>query len=133
MADNFEASGSGAGGGDENQWLSMLATGDNVGMHEVDDEMEETHHQDGTDGGDEAGNETNTSGAGGDGTSSSKATRRRKARRPNQLGTTQEEFIEVDPKSGLPIAPYEFARTFGKPDRMHRMRLQQRQCREAHV
>ena len=91
MADNFEASGSGAGGGDENQWLSMLATGDPEEMHEADDEMEETHHQD--------GNETNTSGAGGDDTSGSETTRRRKARRPNQLGTTREEITEVDPKA----------------------------------
>ena len=88
MADNFEASGSGAGGGDENQWLSMLATGDNVEMHEADNEMEQTHHQDGTDGGDEAGNETNTTGAGGDDTSGSEATRKCKARRPNHIGTT---------------------------------------------
>ena len=68
-------------------------------MHEADNEMEETHHQVGTDGGDEAGNKTNTSGAG-DGTSGTEATR-------------EEEFTEVDPKSGLPIAPYEFAKSYG--------------------
>ena len=110
MADNNEVSGSGAGGGDENnQWLSMLV-GDPQEMHEADDEMEETpdemeetHHQDGNE----------TSGTGGEGTSGSEATRKRKTRCPNQLGTNREEITEVDPKSGVPIAPFEHAKTFG--------------------
>ena len=81
----------------------MLA-GDPKKMHEANDEMEETHHED--------GNETNTSGAGGDGTSGSEATCKRKARRPNQLGTTRESFTEVDPKSGLPTTSYEYAKSY---------------------
>ena len=111
MGDNAEPSGSRAGG-DENPWLSMLATGGNLDMHDADDEMEELHHQEAADpsGGDE-GNETNTSGAG-DGTSGSEAKRRCKARRPNQLDTTRDVFIDVDP-SGLPTHPDEYARSYG--------------------
>ena len=83
MAHNADASGSGASS-DENPWLSMLATGGNLDMHDADDEMEEPHRQEAADpsGGAGDGNETNTSGAG-DGTSGSEAKRRRKARRPN--------------------------------------------------
>ena len=103
MADNDEASGSRAGGG-ENLWLSMLATGGNLEMHDADNEMEEPHRQEAPDtsGGDE-GNETTTSGIG-DGTSGSEAKRQRKARRPNKLGTVDKPLHMLTPKAVfLPI------------------------------
>src|ERR1041385_8280290 len=48
------------------------------------------------------GNATTTSGAGdGNATSRSEAKRQRKERGPNKLRTIREEFMEVDPASGL--------------------------------
>ena len=117
MADNNEASGSRAGGdpepavADENsQLLEMLAGGDPEQIHEADDENDDETHDEMEDPHLQDGNETTT---GAEGTSGSSATKKRKERRANQLGTTREEITEVDPKSGTPLAPYEHARTFG--------------------
>ena len=111
MADNAEASGSRAGRSEpepeiaeeNSQWMEMLAGGGSEHIvHEADDEkdedenetqdeMDDPHLQD--------GNET----TGAEGTSASSATKKRKDRRRNELGTTREEITEVDPKSGVPL------------------------------
>ena len=60
------------------------------------------------------GNETTTSGVGdGNATSGSEAKRQRKERGPNKLRTIREEFMEVDPASGLPTLPVHVARGYG--------------------
>ena len=117
MADNAEASGSRAGRDPEpvvaeenSQWLEMLAAGDPEQIMEADDENENETHDEMEDPYLQDGNETTT---GVEGTSGSSATKKRKARRRNKLGTTREEITEVDPTSGTPLAPYELARTFG--------------------
>ena len=85
---------------EDHPYFSMLA-----GQH-FDDQ-----HDEGGDAGNESttsgagdGNETTTSGAGdaGNTTSGSEAKRKRKERGPNKLSTIREEFMEVDPTSGLP-------------------------------
>src|SRR4051812_24848318 len=95
---------------EDHPYFSML-----VGQH-FDEQ-----HDEGGDAGNESttsgsgdGNETTTSGAGnGNATSGSEAKRQRKERGPNKLRTIREEFMEVDPASGLPTLPVHVAKGYG--------------------
>ena len=101
MSNNDEAGGSRVPVDPEEHhpYFSMLA-----GEHFDADQ----HDEDG-----DAGNETTTSGAGdGNTTSGSKAKRQRKERGPNKLRTIREEFMEVDPASGLPTLPVHVAKGY---------------------
>ena len=110
MADNDEAGGSGAHARSddedlENHYLQFLS------QQNPDDAAEDAAEEADEDDGYEENTENNTTDTGG--TSGSASKRQRKDRRQNMVGTGRLPITEVDPTSGLPVAPEINARGFG--------------------
>ena len=118
MADNDEAGGSTAHHASEDelekhyhlQFINSQGRHDDEGDDEYDPHADENLNRADTDTGDA---DTETGDAGTDRTSGSAAKHQQKNRRQNWVGTGRVEITEVDPASGEPLEPQEYAKGFG--------------------